>query len=188
MRLRGPALWLLAIVLPLAIELTVKPSRGLSIGLFAIVGVAAVALLTGAAWNSSWIWRHIADKLAPYLSGSAAVAAANDQELAAAIDDLLDELGTIHARLTDAIDASFYSYNFVLPSAAYATNRNVIGACSKEARVVLSEVYVQADALNNKMPGAISDGIAMEHVSTPDAARLREIVSRAQATLRQLRP
>jgi hypothetical protein len=111
-----------------------------------------------------------------------------DQELTSAIDNLLDELATIHSRLTKAIDKSHYDYNFLLPSAAYVKHREAIGLRSREAREVLSEVYIQADALNHQLPGGTSDGIDLRYIRDPDAHRLREIVSRAQAALRQLRP
>lgn len=111
-----------------------------------------------------------------------------DRELKSAIDNLLDELATIHGRLTEAIDTGFYGYKFSLPSTAYVKSRDVIGLRSSDAREVLREVYVQADALNNKMPGVTADGIALEHVGSPDPSQLREVVSRAQQILRDLRP
>jgi hypothetical protein len=110
------------------------------------------------------------------------------QELTLAIDNLLDELATIHSELTRAIDKNHYDYNFRLPSAAYVKHKEAIGLRSGEARGVLSEVYVQVKALSRQLPGGTSDGIDLEYVRDPDAHRLREIVSRAQATLRQLRP
>ncbi len=111
-----------------------------------------------------------------------------DRELKSAIDNLLDELATIHSRLTEAIDASFYGYKFSLPSTAYVKSRDVIGLRSSDAREVLREVYVQADALNSKMPGVTADGIALEYVDSPDPSQLREAVSGAQQILRGLRP
>lgn len=111
-----------------------------------------------------------------------------DQELTLAIDNLLDELATIHSELTRAIDKNHYDYNLRFPSAAYVKHRETIGLRSGEAREVLSEVYVQVKALNRQLPGGTSDGIDLEHVRDPDAHMLREIVARAQATLRQLRP
>ncbi len=86
-----------------------------------------------------------------------------------------------------AIDAEFYGYKFFLPSSAYHKHKATISARSGEARAVLSEVYVQTDALNGKMPGPTEDGIEMALVNSPDPVRLREIASRAQTTLRQLR-
>lgn len=188
---KATTLWILAIALPLAIELTVKPSKVLSIVLFLTVGVAFVALLASLIWNWSWPWKHIARQIAPHLptgGGSTAVAGETDEEFASAIDDLLDELATIDSRLTDAINANYYGYKFFLPSATYHQHKAAMSTRSSDAREVLSEVYVQADALNEKIPGGASDGIEMEHVSSPDPVKLLEIVSRAQATLRQLRP
>jgi hypothetical protein len=112
----------------------------------------------------------------------------DDRYLTQAIDNLLDELATIHSRLTDAIERDFYSYKFFLPSAAYHKGRDVIGQRSSEAREILRDVYVQADALNDQLPGGTSDGIALEYVRTPDASQLREAVSRAQELLRDLHP
>jgi len=121
------------------------------------------------------------------LSSSDPAESQADRELKSAIDNLLDEMATIHRRLTDAINASFYGYKFFLPSAAYVKDRDVIGLRSSEAREVLREVYVQADALNSETPGGTSDGIALEYVRT-DAPHLLEAVSRAQRMLLDLRP
>lgn len=157
--------------------------------LFSIAGLLLAALVIGGVLSSSWFWRRVALKVGPYLgSGRSSSAGASDEELASAIDDLQDELATIHSRLSEAIEAKFFSYKFLLPSAAYTRHKGVISARSSQAREALSEVYVQADALNTKLPGGSSDGIAMEHVRSPDAVELRETVSRAQATLSQLRP
>lgn len=189
-------------VLTLALGIVLHDSTA-AIVLFSITGLAIGALIIHAIVTADWFWRRIAQRVEPHLSSetvpvplpapaqAAAIASAagpTDGQLAGAIDDLLDELATIHGRLTDAIDAEYYGYKFFLPSAEYTKNRNVISAWSSEARAVLSEVYVQADALNNKMPGPTADGIEMAYVDSPDPVRLREIVSRAQATLRDLRP
>jgi hypothetical protein len=188
---KATALWVLAIALPLAIELTVKPSKALSIVLFSIVAVGFLALLTSLIWNWTWPWKRVARQVAPHLptaSDRSSTAGETDDAFASAVDDLLDELATIDSRLLDAINASYYGYKFFLPSAAYHRHKAAVSSRSSDAREVLSEVFVQADALNEKMPGGTSDGIEMEYVTSPDPVRLREIVSRAQATLRQLRP
>lgn len=192
MNWKATATEILLLALSLALGLTLHGSAA-QIALFAVAGLLLLALIFGAIWSSEWFWRRVATRVRPYLAADSSTTgptpeATTDEELVAAVDDLLDELATIHGRLSDAIDAGFYSYKFFLPSAAYTANRNVIGARSGQAREVLSEVYVQADALNDKMPGGDSDGIALEHVPSPDAARLREIVSRAQAAIRQIRP
>lgn len=191
MKWKATAIWVLAIALPLAIELTFKPSKTLSIALFSIVGVALLALLAGLIWNWTWPWKHVARRLAPHLPTAAnqtATAGETSEEFASAIDNLLDELATIDDRLADAINANYYGYKFSLPSTAYHNHKAAVSARSGDAREVLGEVYVQADALNRKMPGGTSDGIEMEYVTSPDPVRLREIVSRGRATLRQLRP
>jgi hypothetical protein len=161
--------------------------------LFAVAGLLFAALVTASVWNSKWFWRRVGDRVGPYLATAEPLSTVSssgptDDEFASAIDDLLDELATIHSRLGEAIDKEYYGYKFFLPSAEYTKHRNVISARSSEARAVLSEVYVQADALNNKMPGLTADGIEMAHVDDPDPVRLREIVSRGQAMLRNLRP
>ncbi|HEX6781565.1 MAG TPA: hypothetical protein VF125_05975 [Solirubrobacterales bacterium] len=192
MNLKALATELFLLVLSLALGLTLNGATA-QIVLFSIAGMLLLVLVIGAFWNSDRFWRQVAKKVDPHVErgdpNHEAGDNSSDLQFAAAIDDLLDELATIHSRLTEALDAGFYGYKFFLPTAAYAANRNVISARSSEAREVLSEVYVAADALNHKMPSAaVSDGIAIEHVPTPDGARLREVVSRAQATLRQLRP
>jgi hypothetical protein len=188
---RAIALWILAIALPLAVELTIEPSEALSIALFSIVGVACLALLVSLVWNWPWPWKQVAHKLSPYMTSAVAGTAAvgtSDDEFASAVDDLLDELATIDSRLLDAINANYYGYKFFLPSSAYHHHKATVSARSSDAREILSEVYVQADALNGKMPGSTADGIEMELITSPDPVRMREIISRAQATLRQLRP
>jgi hypothetical protein len=74
-----------------------------------------------------------------------------------------------------------------LPSNEYHKHKATISGRSGKARAILSEVYVQADALNGRMPGPTADGIEMALVDSPDPAALRETVSRAQAILRELR-
>jgi hypothetical protein len=56
---RAIALWILAIALPLAVELTIKPSKALSIALFSIVGVTCLALLASLVWNWPWPWNKL---------------------------------------------------------------------------------------------------------------------------------
>jgi hypothetical protein len=188
---KAVALWILAIALPLAIELTFKPSKALSIALFSIVGVAFLIFLVSLIWNWTWPWKHVARQIAPHLLTAAVRTEGTretDDEFASAIDDLLDELATIDSRLVDAINANYYGYRFFLPSEAYHRHKAAVSARSSDARKVLSEVHVQADALNEKIPGGTSDGIEMEQITSPDPVRLVEIVSRAQATLHKLRP
>jgi hypothetical protein len=167
-----------------------------------LLGIAlllGLALLATAMWTDDRFWRAVARKIEPHLpkpvtttaegptSAPIGAAGPTDEQLVSAIDDLLDELATIDSRLAEAIDAQFYGYKFFLPSSKYHKHKATISTRSGEARAVLSEVYVQTDALNGKMPGHTADGIEMALVDSPDPVRLREIVSRAQATLRQLR-
>jgi hypothetical protein len=184
------AIDLLLLVISLALGLGLHGSDA-EIVLFSIAGLLVAALVAGGIWNSNWFWRLVAARVGPQLvmgSSSAETApAATDEEVASAIDDLLDELATIDSRLREAIDAEFYGYKFFLPSNAYTANRKVISARSSEARKALSEVYVAADELNRKMPGQTEDGIEMAHVSSPDAVWLRETVARAQILLRNIR-
>lgn len=101
MKWKAVALWILAIALPLAIELTFKPSKALSIALFSIVGVAFLVLLVSLIWNWTWPWKHVARQIAPHLLTAAVRTKGTretDDEFASAIDDLLDELATIDSR------------------------------------------------------------------------------------------
>lgn len=187
------------LVAALALGITVGHSTLVKVVLFGIALLLGLALLATAMWTDDRFWRAVARKIEPHLpkpvtapgqaptSASSGAAGPTDQQLASAIDDLLDELATIDSRLAEAIDAEFYGYKFFLPSSEYHKHKATISARSGEARAVLSEVYVQTDALNGKMPGSTEDGIEMALVDSPDPVRLREIVSRAQATLRHLR-
>ncbi len=139
MKGRAIALWILAIALPLAIEVS----------------------------------RQLAPHL-PATAGRTVIAEGTNSEFASAIDDLLDEQVTIDSRLLDAINTSYYGYKFFLPSEAYHRHQAAVSARSSDAREVLGEVYVQADALNEKFPGGTSDGIEMEYVTSPDPVRLRK--------------
>lgn len=187
------------LVAALALGITVGHSTLAKVVLFGIVLLLGLALFATAMWTDDRFWRGIGRKIEPHLPKPAATAAEaprsapvgaadpTDEQLASAIDDLLDELATIDSRLTEAIDAEFYGYKFFLPASEYHKHKATISTRSGEARAVLSEVYVQADALNSKMPGPTADGIEMALVDTPDPVRLRETVSRARAILRQLR-
>lgn len=188
------------LVTALALGITVGDSTLAKVVLFGIALLLGLALVATALWSDDRFWQAVADKIEPRLPNPAmttteaptsvpiGVARPTGEQLASAVDDLLDELATIDSRLAEAIDAEFYGYKFFLPSNEYHKHKATISTRSGEARAVLSEVYVQTDALNSKMPGHTADGIEMALVDGPDPVRLREIVSRVQATLRQLRP
>jgi hypothetical protein len=187
------------LVAALALGITVGHSTLAKVALFGLALLLGLALLATAMWTDDRFWSGVARKIEPHLAKpvittaeaptSATIGAAGptDEQLASAIDDLLDELATIDSRLAEAINAEFYGYKFFLPSSEYHKHKATISARSGEARTVLGEVYVQADALNGRMPGPTADGIEMALVDNPDPAALRETVSRAQAILRELR-
>jgi hypothetical protein len=106
---------------------------------------------------------------------------------ASAVDNILDELSTIDSRLTEAIKEEFYAFNFFLPATAYSHHKDAISARSAEAREALSHVYVQADALSERVGRCGQEGVELSVVPEPDPTMLKEAVSRASATLRQLR-
>jgi hypothetical protein len=189
---KAPVAEIFVFVSALALEKTLKPSTTLSVILFAIAVIAGTALLASLIWNSEWLWSHVAGKVAPHLP---AVGPALATEFAAmvdgfvsAVDDLLDELSTIDTRLTEAIKGEFYAFNFFLPATAYHRHKNAISARSADAREALSNVYVQADALNERVRRCGQDGVEMNVIPEPDPLMLKESVSRDSATLRQLRP
>lgn len=188
MRWKGPATEIFFLVLALALEKSLKPSAELSVVLFAIAGVAGIALFANMVWNSDLVWKRAARKVEPHLarSGKTSTTEGYASNLVLAIDDILDELGTIDGHLTEAIEQGHYPFNFFLPSSSYHQHKAVISAHSGVGREQLSDVYVQADSLNKKIPRG-SDGIEIGLVPKPDPAQLRQAVATAQATLRQLR-
>lgn len=188
------------LVAALALGITVGHSTLAKVALFGFAMLLGLALLVTAMWTDDRFWSGVARKIEPHLpkpviittaeaptSAPIGAAGPTDEQLASAIDDLLDELATIDSRLAEAINAEFYGYKFFLPSSEHHKHKATISARSGEARAVLGEVYVQADALNGRMPGPTADGIEMALVDNPDPAALRETVSRAQAILRDLR-
>jgi hypothetical protein len=190
MKWRSTVLWILAIALPLAVELTVKPSEALSIVLFSVVGAALVALLASLIWNWSWPWKHVARQITPYMPTSKepfVVPNATNSEVAPAIDDLLDELATMVSRLTDAINIEYYPSGFFLPSNAYHARKELISGLSGDVRRELGQIYVQADTLNTKL-SPYREGAEMVEITNPDPQDLVTRTLRVQETLRELRP
>lgn len=191
MKWKAPVTELFVLVFALALEKTLKPSTTLSIVLFTIAGLAGAALLASLIWNSERLWKHAASKVGPHLSAAgvdpAAESVATADGFASAVDNILDELSTIDSRLTEAIKAEFYAFNFFLPATAYHHHKDAISARSAEAREALSNVYVQADALNERVSRCGQDGVELSVIPEPDPVMLKEAVSRASATLRQLR-
>jgi hypothetical protein len=179
------------VVAALAVEMTVRPSRTLSIILFAIAGLAVLALALGVLWSSEHLWGVIAKKLTPFMPGDADPGSGSsvspDRVLASAVDDLLDELNTIDGHLGAALATGLYSQGFYLPADIYHQHKGVISERDSHARSALGAVYVDADQLNNFLyrrgPGEV--GRLGEPI---DAEELRGKIGAARDQLIDLRP
>jgi hypothetical protein len=143
--------WVLAIVLGVALQISIQPGTAATIILWAIVVLIAMALGLAELNSRGQPWKWLRGKIG---SGPVAAPAPSeppadpDEVFALAVDDLLDELGTITGRLQPVIEARWWHGPLDLPSEAYHRHKEAMSAKGASVRNALRDVYVHADLAN----------------------------------------
>jgi TIR domain len=97
----------------------------------------------------------------------------------AAVNDLLDELATLHKRVARALEAGHYPWDFELPAFAYHDHKNKVWQAAREA---LRDVYVTADDLNTQLHRRESNGCTV--LPEDDLPGLLRAIEHAELVLR----
>jgi hypothetical protein len=127
-------------------------------------------------------WRSGARRKAERHLPSERRSAGPDDELNTAVDDLLDELSTITARLRAAIWREFWPYATRFPSSAYRKHKAVIGARDGSVRQLVSRVYIDAVAMNS----FLSRGEVLEVGHRFEPIEAKAMLKAAEAAKREL--
>jgi hypothetical protein len=188
----------LLLFLALALQISIEPSTEATIALWSIVVLVAIVLGVVELNSRGQPWKWLMSRLEPHLPPPPRVVVHPaepaepqpdpDEEFALAVDDLLDELGTIYGKLDAAYRSSWWAAGTVLPSEAYHKHKREVSKRDSSVREELSKVYVGADLLNHYI-SEHSEGTKTGWDGEPvGPLNLRQQVQQAEMALNAIRP